>query len=86
MRRIEEFHLFCATNDLALLIDSEMILQQPVKLMEINQNLICLNLLRVSRNPISYRHRDFNLIYFFIDLYFFLEIGSASFLSNDLKI
>ena len=52
MRRIEDLQLFCGANDITLLIDSEMILQQPVKLLEINQNLICLNLLHVSRNSI----------------------------------
>ena len=72
MRRIEDFQLFCASNDLTLLIDSDMILQQPVKLMEIDQNLICLNLLRVSINAISYQPRNikFNLIYFLNDLHY----------------
>ena len=60
MRRIEDLQLFCSANDITLLIDAEMVLQQPVKLMDISQNLICLNLLHVSGNSIYYEY----LIYY----------------------
>eukprot|EP00794_Sanderia_malayensis_P019984 gene19984-21943_t len=44
VRRIEELHEFCVSNGITLLLDSEMILQQPVKHLDLNHNLICLNI------------------------------------------
>eukprot|EP00795_Rhopilema_esculentum_P002930 gene2930-1175_t len=53
VRRIEELHEFCVSNVLTLLLDSEIILQQPVRLMDISHNLICLNMLREGKKELT---------------------------------